>query len=84
MVGFLTLKYQKYTRKQIMNNIVIQYQAHQLLTNKNSLTEINREFMIIETPHKQKNTQPNKTEQTLNKKKRNLENLKRIMNRKNT
>ena len=38
-----------------MNKTVKQYQTHQVLTNKNSLTEMNRLFLKIETPqHKKK------------------------------
>ena len=36
-----------------MNKIVIKYQTHQVLTNKNSLTEMNRKLRKIETPHNQ-------------------------------
>ena len=58
-----------------MNKIVIQYQTHQVLTNKNSLTSENRNATQTN------NTQPNNTEQTLTQElKINLENLKRIMN----
>ena len=44
-----------------MNKIVIQYQTHQVLTNKNSLTEMNCQLLKTEA------TQPNNTEQTLRK-----------------
>ena len=58
-----------------MNKIVIQYQAHQVLTNKNSLTEMNRQLQKIEM------TQPNNPEQIATQEQKvNLENLKRIMN----
>ena len=33
-----------------MNKIVIQYQTHKVQTNKNSLTEINRQLPKVETP----------------------------------
>ena len=59
-----------------MNKVVIQYQTHQVLTNKNSQTEINRQLRKIETPHKQ--TTHNQT--ITQEQKVNLENLKRIMN----
>ena len=36
-----------------MNKVVIQYQTHQVLINKKSLTEMNRQLLKIETPHKQ-------------------------------
>ena len=36
-----------------MNKIVIQYQTHRVLINKNSLTKVNRQLWKIETPHKQ-------------------------------
>ena len=42
----------KYTRKQIMNKSVIQYQT-QVLTNKKSPTEMNRLLLKIETSHTQ-------------------------------
>ena len=41
-----------------MNQIVIEYQTHQVETNKNCLTEMNCQLLKIET-------QPNNTEQTL-------------------
>ena len=36
-----------------MNKIIVQYQTHQQLTNKNSLTEMNRQLRKMETPHNQ-------------------------------
>ena len=36
-----------------MNKIIIQYQTHQELTNKNSLTEMNRQLRKMKTPHNQ-------------------------------
>ena len=36
-----------------MNKIVIQDETHQVLTNKNSLTKINRQLRILETQHNQ-------------------------------
>ena len=36
-----------------MNEIIIQYQTHQKLTNKNNLTDINRKLRKMETPHNQ-------------------------------
>ena len=36
-----------------MKKILIQYQAPQILTKKNSLTKMNRQFWKIETPHNQ-------------------------------
>ena len=33
-----------------MNETVKQYQTHQVLTSKNSLTEMNYQFLKIETP----------------------------------
>ena len=36
-----------------MNKIIIQYQTHQKLTNKNSLTEMNRQLRKMETSHNQ-------------------------------
>ena len=36
-----------------MNKIVIQYQTHQVLTNKNSLIKMNCQLQKIETPHNQ-------------------------------
>ena len=36
-----------------MNKIIIQYQTHQQLSNKNSLTDMNRKFRKMETPHNQ-------------------------------
>ena len=44
-----------------MNKMVIQYQTDQVLTNQNSLTEMNRQLRKIETPHNQ--TTHNKTTQ---------------------
>ena len=36
-----------------MNKIVIEYQTHHVLANKNSLTEMNRQLRKIETPQNQ-------------------------------
>ena len=36
-----------------MNKIVLQYTTHQVLTNKNSLTEMNSQLLKIETPQNQ-------------------------------
>ena len=57
-----------------MNKIVIQYQIQQVLTNKNSLTEMSRQLWKIEKSHNQ----------TTLEQKINLENLKRIMNEEKT
>ena len=38
-------------QKIIMNKIVIQYQTHEVATNKNSLTKMNRQLWKIKTPH---------------------------------
>ena len=58
-----------------MNKTLIQYQTHYVLTNKNSLTEINHQLRKIETPH------PNNREQRITQKQKiDFENLKRIMN----
>ena len=65
-----------------MTKIEIQYQTHQVLTNKNRQTEMNHQLLKIETPHDQ-TTQSNNTELTLiQKNKKKLENLKRIINEK--
>ena len=53
-----------------MNKIVIHYQTHQELKNKNSLTEMNHQLWKMETPHNQTKV--------------NLESLKGIMNREKT
>ena len=37
----------------MINKIVIQYQTHQELTNKNSLTEMNHQLWKMETPNNQ-------------------------------
>ena len=60
-----------------MNKIEIQYQTHQVLTNKNSLTEMNGQLLKIEISH---NQTPHNTEQTqAQEQKVNLRNFKRIM-----
>ena len=47
-----------------MIKIVIKYQTHQELTNKNSLTEMNLQLWKMEMPHNN-NAQPNNPEQML-------------------
>ena len=39
-----------------MNNIVVQYDTHHVLTIKNSLKKVNHKLLKIETPHNQKHT----------------------------
>ena len=45
-----------------MNKIVIEYQTHQVLTNKNNLTEMNLQLRKIEIQHSQ--TTHNQTTQS--------------------
>ena len=46
----------------MINNVVIMhYLAHQILTNKNSPSQMNHQFRKMETPHNQ--TQHNQTTQ---------------------
>ena len=37
----------------MMKKTLIQYQTHKVLRNKNSVTEMNRQLLKIETPHTQ-------------------------------
>ena len=73
-----------------MNKIIIQYQTHQELLNKNSLTEMKCQLRKMETPHNQiTHNQTTQRKTTTRKKKErkekiNLENLKRIMNSEKT
>ena len=69
-----------------MNNIVIQYLTHQVLTNKNSPTEMDRQIWKMETPHNlTTHNQKKNPEQRLTQEQQvNLENLKRIMNSEKT
>ena len=61
----------------MMNKIILQYQVHQELTNKNSLTSTSENG----NTSKPNNVQPNNPEQTLTQEQKvNQENLKRIMN----
>ena len=58
--------------------------THQILTNKNSPTEMNKRFKKMETQHNQ-TAQPNNPEQKLSQEQKlNLGNLKRILNSEKT
>ena len=57
---------------------IMKYQTHQVMTNKNSLTEINRHRLKIEKTH----PEIHRANTNTRRKKHYLENLKRIMNEK--
>ena len=81
MVGFLTLNYEKSIEKHI-NKTIIQYQTHQVVSDKNNSTKKNNKLRQMKTPDPKL---PSNQAETLSQgQKINLENMKRIISSEKT